>query len=34
MDIMHAYDFNTFPMAKKKKRKSKQKTCISKYLEP
>jgi hypothetical protein len=35
MDIMHACVFYTFPMAKKeKKKKSKQKTCISKYLDP
>jgi hypothetical protein len=36
MDIMHACDFYTFPMAKKRERKKKKqaKTCISKNLEP
>jgi hypothetical protein len=37
MDIMHACDFYTFPMAKKRKEKEKKmqaKTCISENLEP
>jgi hypothetical protein len=34
MDIMHACDFYTFPMAKKRKEKKKQaNACISKDLE-
>jgi hypothetical protein len=37
MDIMHACDLYTFPMAKKRKEKEKKKqakTCISENLEP
>jgi hypothetical protein len=37
IDIKHACDFYTFPMAKKRKEKEKKKqakTCISENLEP
>jgi hypothetical protein len=37
MDIMHAWDFYTFPMTKKRKEQEKKKqakTCISENLEP
>jgi hypothetical protein len=37
MDIMHTYDFYTFPMAKKikeKEQKRQAKTCISENLQP
>jgi hypothetical protein len=35
IDIMHAFDFIPFQWPiKENKRKGKQKTCISEYLEP